>query len=116
MLTKNIVWFGNAAIIACDGKCDKAWGINNRPRKQFSDDPDDYVFLSDDEIGEAPGDPGTYEGGDGKPSATPLKDARQMNRWCCRECERCVLLSPSEPIVVRDLQRPEPNLRKRSVR
>lgn len=113
MLTKKIVFFGQPAVLACDGRCDKAWGINSRPKKQFSEDPDDYVFLADQELGTAPRDPGTYEGRDGKPSDKPLEDAEEMNRWCARECERCSLLKPSEPLVVKDFANPEPNLFKR---
>jgi hypothetical protein len=74
--------------VACDAKCDKAWGINNRPRVQLSDDEDDYEFLADDELGAAPVDPGTYEGGHAKPDEVPEKH----NKWCARECERSVLL------------------------
>jgi len=67
--------------LICDMKCDKAFGINNRPKKQLSDDDDDYYFLPDSEVGIAPDDPGTYEGGFGK---SPLS----ANKWCYRECER----------------------------
>jgi hypothetical protein len=55
----------------------------------MSDDEDDYGYLSDDELGDAPEYPGTYEGGQGK---NPLS----MNKWCVRECERCTMSAPGE--------------------
>lgn len=83
-----IVYFGKSAIVVCDRRCDKAWGINNRPRVEFDPtDPDDYAYLSDDELGVAPVDPGTYEGGHGK----PLSPDYFPNKWCVRECERSAL-------------------------
>lgn len=79
------IWF--AGILLCDGKCCKAWGINNRPRVDFDpENPDDYAFLADGEIGEAPKDPGTYEGAHGKPE--DYNDPERHNKWCARECER----------------------------
>lgn len=97
MLTKQINWFDRLCTLACDGRCDKAWGINNRPRVEFDpNEPDDYAFLADHEVGTAPADPGTYEGGHGKPSAVPLVDSARMNKWCSRECERGVVLEPFE--------------------
>lgn len=80
-----INFFGRCRV-ACDGNCAKAWGINNRPRVQLSEeDEDDYCFLADGELGDAPADPGTYEGGHGKPSSAVYFP----NKWCVRECERC---------------------------
>jgi hypothetical protein len=81
MLSKSSFWFGT---LTCDGNCAKAWGINTRPRTQFSDDPDDYEFHADGELGDAPTNPGTYEGGEGK---APLS----LNKWCARECERSTI-------------------------
>ena len=49
-MEKIIQYFDQPCKVACDEKCEKAWGINNRPRVQLSDDPDDYAFLSDDEL------------------------------------------------------------------
>ena len=85
MPVKLITFCGQPAAVACDGKCNKAWGINRRPREQLDpNDPDDEVLLADDELGEAPADPGTYEGDCGK----PVSDDEKMNKWCVRECER----------------------------
>ena len=90
MIQKEIMCFEQKVIVACDEKCHKAWGINNRPRIQLDkNNEDDYVWLSDDELGEAPIDLGTYEGGHAKPSC----DEEKMNKWCCRECERCCYMS-----------------------
>ena len=74
MRFKDIIYFGKSARVECDGNCKKAWGINSRPDKP------------DDELGAAPEDPGTYEGGHAKP-----KEGEEMNKWCIRECERSSL-------------------------
>ena len=110
MLTKEIVAFGQSLILSCDGKCHKAWGINQRPSIQFdSNDPDDTAFLADGELGEAPIDPGTYEGGHGK----PIHDTQKLNKWCYRECERSITSELGQPIKIRDLSTREYNLQSR---
>lgn len=123
MLTKRVVWFGRECTLACDGRCDKAWGLNNRPMLHYMTDglrelapgeqplnPDDYVFRADDDLGIAPADPGTYEGGYGKPSGVPLTDPLLMNKWCARECERSGVFEDGELVRVPDLSRPRPNI------
>lgn len=87
-----ITYFSQRARVNCDRNCDKAWGITQRPTHQLSDDPDDFEFLADDELGIAPADPGTYEGGHAKPSS-PVEFP---NKWCVRECERCAMSHPGE--------------------
>lgn len=100
MIARAVLYFGEPCLVACDAKCDKAWGINNRPRVEFdANDPDDYAFLPDHELGEAPADPGTYEGGVAKPCHP---DAR-LNKWCARECERSVKARRSELFTPADL-------------
>ena len=125
MNRKVILFGGRSAVLVCDGRCDKAWGINNRPQLYFQEslaipralapgeqprDPNDTVYLGDAELGTAPEDPGTYEGGDGKPSAMPLTDPSHMNRWCARECERAAVLEPGEDLVAPNLAQPKPNI------
>lgn len=100
-----ITYFGQPAKVICDRNCSKAWGINLRPKTQLSNDEDDYVYLTDGELGEAPVDPGTYEGGFGKPS---LPDVFP-NKWCVRECERCEMSEPgkyTEPLEPKDWNKP----------
>lgn len=92
MIAKSILYMGKPVIVACDADCVHAWGIHSRPRVQLSDNPDDYEFLADYELEDAPIDPGTYEGNDAKPR-TP---AQRLNRWCVRECERCVWMRPDK--------------------
>ena len=90
-MKKSIITFcGLTAKVICDEKCEKAWGLNSRPKIEHSEDPDDYTFLSDKELEVAPKDPGTYEGGDGKPRTTE----EHHNRWCVRECERSEMSKP----------------------
>jgi len=115
MLAKTVLDFGHPCTFACDAKCEKAWGHQHRPqvyRTQndqwiASDEPDedatipdvdDYAYLADNELGKAPFDPGTYEGGEGKPTI-PLE---RMNKWCFRECERSETFEIGEPIVLHD--------------
>jgi hypothetical protein len=81
---KTILYFGKQAKVNCDRKCNKAWGINTRPSVKMSSDENDYAFLSDGELGDAPINPGTYEGRDAKPTSPD----QFPNRWCVRECER----------------------------
>lgn len=98
MVQKPITWFDKPARVCCDGRCDKAWGINARPRVYLSRDRDDYAYLADHELEQAPADPGTYEGGHGKPANRQLSqtDAGLMNKWCSRECERSHVVEASE--------------------
>lgn len=89
------------AKVGCDEKCNKAWGIMLRPKEQLSDDDDDVVYLSDDELGDAPENPPIWEGGEGKPTC----DSEKMNKWCVRQCERCVMTEygkPDEPLIYKD--------------
>lgn len=56
-MEKIITYFGQDAKVGCDQKCNKAWGHNLRPKIEFDEnEPDDYAYLSDDELGEAPQD------------------------------------------------------------
>jgi len=97
-----IKYSGQPAKIKCDGKCNKAWGINSRPKVQLSEDEDDVVYLSDSELGDAPDNPGTYEGWSAKPLNTSEFTG---NRWCARECERLSISKPGEhdlPLELKD--------------
>lgn len=120
MPSKQILYFGKECVVACDGRCDKAWGINGRPKKAYTDDPDDYVFLGDDALGTAPAPGETAicaEGVHGKPSASSITDGALMNRWCTRECERSVVMDALDAatmgVRLPDLTSPLPNLRSR---
>jgi hypothetical protein len=100
-MEKIITYFNQPAKVACDEKCNKAWGINERPKIKLSEDEDDYAYLADDELGDAPEDPGTSEGGDRK----PINKEGIPNKWCVRECERCSMSSPGksgEPLALKD--------------
>ena len=89
MICREIQLGSGKCTLACDAKCHKAWGINSRHRITFDEkDEDDYAFLSDGELGRAPEDPGTYEGGQAKPRTVK----ERLNKWCYRECERSVIL------------------------
>lgn len=96
-----LTYCGQQVKVACDEKCNKAWGINKRPKEQLSGDPDDYVYLSDNELGEAPVNPRTYEGDDAK----PIDKSDIPNKWCVRQCERCEMSDVgkwNEPLKLKD--------------
>jgi hypothetical protein len=101
MITRPITYLYQEVTLACDARCTKAWGINNRPRVRLSEDPDDYAFLSDDELDVAPEDPGTYEGRDAKPQIP----SERLNKWCARECERSIMLEPLEEGALPDFSK-----------
>ena len=87
--------------VSCDGKCNKAWGVSLRQKVQLSEDIDDFYFLSDSELGEAPIDPGSYEGGHAKPISVEYFP----NKWCVRECERCKRGEVNEEIKLPDFNK-----------
>lgn len=112
MIKKDVIYFGGAYILFCDEKCNKAWGINQREKHQLSDDEDDYEWSTDDELGEAPKDPGTYEGDHAKPTVeesesvfdSPNADRGKLNKWCCRECERSKMIEKSKVTTDTDFE------------
>ena len=114
MLLKAVLYFGKPAALVCDGRCEKAWGLSDRPRLQHSDEDDDYTFLGDNEIsGYAPTNGYDYEGGDTKP--TDYADTNRQNKWCARQCERCSVLGWNGQGVVLeksliDMKNPTPNM------
>lgn len=94
MLKTDITYFGQATTVVCDHKCEKAFGLNTRPQSHGDpDNDDDIIWHADYEVPDAPEDPGTYEGGEGK----PMHPTRH-NKWCVRECERSDLCRPGKPI------------------
>ena len=100
-LSKEVTSFGQDCVLACDGNCQKAWGVNNRPKKQIDpNNDDDFAYLADNELGEAPTDPGTYEGGHAKPQSPEAR----LNKWCARECERSVIEKPGQEINLPDFR------------
>jgi hypothetical protein len=104
-----ITYFGQRAKVKCDRKCGKAWGRNSRPKEQLSDNVDDVMWFSDRDLGIAPTDPRTYEGGVGK----PLSPDEFPQKWCVRECERCVMSNPGEynkPLELPDWKAPVFNM------
>ena len=110
----SIIPFGENGngILICDAKCHKAWGINHRPRIQLSFEEDDYVFVKDSELDDAPDDTDEHEGGDGKPTAYDKPAFHIHNKWCARECERSVTIFPNQMklgFAIPDLENPRPN-------
>jgi hypothetical protein len=128
MIATSGAYAGQPIILACDAQCNKAWGINNRPRIYVGDptltiypkekdqwlgdgsiNEDDYFFLADSELGFAPVDPGTGEGDEFK----PLIPAERLNKWCCRECERSIMVDNLD--IVKDFQLPDFNVRRYNI-
>ena len=83
MISKRILYFGADCTVACDARCDLAWGRNTRPRDEHDEMMDDTDAVRS-WGGPAPADPGTTEGRDSKPRTAD----RRLNKWCVRECER----------------------------
>jgi hypothetical protein len=108
MICKQIQMHGMQVTLVCDGRCDKAFGIADRPTRELGYDEDDFVYLTDDELGTAPAPDAieSREGGNTKPSAEPIQDGERMNRWCARQCERCGRLKGHAP----DRSRHTPNM------
>jgi hypothetical protein len=99
LLAKRIRYCGFEAIVVCDGRCDKAWGISQRPVLTKYPDGAPKDFVPDADLGTAPLLPGTAEGMDGpeisrKPQ--PRHPEHRLNKWCVRECERSTML-PDKP-------------------
>lgn len=83
---------GQPVTVACDGRCEKAWGSHRRPRLQLGYALADFAYLADDELGDAPVDPGTHEGDEAKPTSPE----QRLNKWCVRECERSVMVDRND--------------------
>lgn len=99
-LKRTIIYMGLSRVLACDGRCEKAWGLNARPCAQLDhEDKDDFAWLADGELGDAPEDPGSYEGDHAKPSPAQKLESK----WCARQCERSTMVEFGEDIVLRDL-------------
>jgi hypothetical protein len=98
MLATVITYSGHRVVLICDGKCHKAWGVNHRPKIQLSDNEDDYEWLADGELGDAPINPGTYEGGHAK----PRHPDQRHNKWCSRECERSGFAEDGKDFLLTD--------------
>ena len=97
--------YGKQLNIACDGCCDKAFGVSLRPKNMLSDDnEDDYEWLADSEVGIAPIDPRTYEGGEAKPTN------KKHNKWCLRECERSEIAEFPDIPLLPDFDKRIPNI------
>jgi len=95
-----VQYFGQPMKVRCYRECNKAWGMHTRPTENGA-------WLSDTELGEAPADPGTYEGDSGK----PLSPDAFPTKWCVRECERCASSHLGEsglPLALPDLSRRHP--------
>ena len=54
ILSSEITFFGRPCTLACDTQCNKAFGIELRPTSPNSLDEDDYEWLADGELDEAP--------------------------------------------------------------
>jgi hypothetical protein len=100
ILQSDIVYRGQKVTLACDGRCDKAFGINQRPTNPDNLD-DEIEYLADDEVGIAPKFSRALEGGQDKPQS----HSAAHNKWCARQCERSVLVDPGEEITLPDFSK-----------
>lgn len=99
LFVTKIRYFERHCLAVCDYRCDKAWGISgDRPElSRGSDDVDDVIWFADDEVAVAPDNPGSFEGGFGKPM-----HPQEHNKWCVRECERSDVIEIGESISCPD--------------
>jgi hypothetical protein len=97
-MQKEILYLGQKVLVGCDEQCNKAWGMTDRPRNQLSDNDDDFEWLSDKELPDAPANPDTSEGWEYKPTC----DEEKGNKWCIRQCERCVMVDVGETLQLID--------------
>lgn len=101
-ILSQIVYCGQNVLVGCDGKCNKAWGTSVREKVILDpENEDDYRYLTDSELGDAPENPGTTEGASCKPLATETKH----NKWCVRECERSQIENNLEDLVLYDFDK-----------
>lgn len=110
-IESRVRYFGGRCSLACDGRCDKAWGLQHRPKLPLADakDEDDFEYLADHELGQAPEDPGIYECDEGKPRSL---DERH-NKWCARACERAVIAPWGQDYDLPDFSKRVSNKRKK---
>jgi hypothetical protein len=105
-----VLFAGQLAKVNCDERCEKAFGVSERPTHRLSKKEDDWEYLADHEVGEAPEDPGTSEGGHRK----PINKQGIPNKWCIRECERCNMSrlgKHEEPLPIIDFTKRIHNLK-----
>lgn len=95
--------------VMCDGNCKKAWGIGLRPKNRLSDDDENWEWLADHELGEAPSDPGTSDGGFRKPQ----DEGHVLNKWCIWQCERAVFVEYFRNLELPDFSKRIPNRNER---
>lgn len=102
---EQIIQFCGAPMkIACDEKCHKAWGMNERPKIQLSDNEDDYCYLADGELGTAPESSPHLCCDEDKPRGK----SEIPNKWCANECERCAMSEygrSAEPLALTDFSK-----------
>jgi hypothetical protein len=101
MITKVVAAYGRMLTLTCDNNCEKAFGIRERPYIQLDGNVDNIAWLSDDEVGIAPIDPGTDEGGHRKPTC----EKEKLNKWCFRQCERCSEFNQGEEVIVKSFDK-----------
>lgn len=94
-----VIYLQQTVKVACDANCAKAWGLNSRPVVQVEEGSNETEWVADDEFESAPDDPGTYEGGHAKPNSP----TEFPNKWCVRECERCLMAKPDETLSIEHL-------------
>ncbi len=95
MILKVVNCFGQPCALACDARCEKAWGLSRRPQILVSEDPVEWAFRSDLELPTAPAHPGTTVGSEVKPRGP----GERLNRWCAEECERSLMLRVGDELA-----------------
>lgn len=89
-------------LYACDGNCDLAWGIFDRPTKKLSDNPDDVFYIGDEELmfKIAPDSNIIVDGEEQIHSSFLIAH----NKWCIKQCERLVYAESDDRLGPGDVE------------
>ena len=111
-IQRSMMFLGEIHIVACDGRCDKAWGVDDRPTNRLGSDHNDFEWLADGELGQAPIDPGSLSSDNGVRKPLLVRGPDDVNEWCVDRCERmakCRAVTSERAPDPPDLSRRRPN-------
>lgn len=103
-----IPYTDNDTWISCDGKCDKAFGLAERPISENSLAEGDFEWLADDEVGDAPEVSCHTIDGENKPQLI----TELHNKWCIVHCERSILMTLGQEATLPNFDKRVPNIPK----
>lgn len=105
-ITAPFMTFGNVSILACDGKCKNARGLQRRPKMLLdATNPADFALLSDAELA-------VFEalGRETPRDVDQPKRPCEMNEWCLWKCERSSTFLAGQELVLKDFRKRQYNM------